>query len=80
MAIAKKPDSNPHTDAERKAVAFISKAGQEPKERIHKKPTLIRIPPELLKRIDQGAERLGISRAAFVVQSAAEKLERMDSQ
>jgi predicted transcriptional regulator len=40
---------------------------------------MIRIPPELLKRIDEGARRLGISRSAFIVQSAAEKLERMGS-
>jgi predicted DNA-binding protein len=39
---------------------------------------MIRIPPDILKRIDTGAKRLGLSRAAFIVQSAAEKLERME--
>jgi predicted transcriptional regulator len=38
---------------------------------------MIRIPPDLIKRIDRGAKRLGITRSAFIVQSAAEKLERM---
>jgi len=39
---------------------------------------MIRIPPAILERIDTGAKRLGISRAAFIVQGAAEKLERME--
>ena len=38
----------------------------------------IRIDPDLLERIDRGAKRLGISRSAFLVSSAAEKLERME--
>jgi|GEM_PF-4532255 len=39
------------------------------------KPTMIRIPPDLLTRIDQCARRFGLSRSAFLVQSAAEKME-----
>jgi hypothetical protein len=39
---------------------------------------MIRIPPDIFKRIDHGAKRLGISRSAFIVLSAAEKLERME--
>lgn len=81
MAIAKLPKSNQDSDAEKQAQAFIAKSGKaaikdEPKQ--NRLPKMVRIPPELLKRIDQGAERLGISRSAFIVQSAAEKLERMD--
>lgn len=77
MAIAKTPIRQTN---ERRATNFIKKAGavdadDEPSE--NKKPTMIRIPPELIKRIDKGAKRLGISRSAFIVQSAAEKLERM---
>jgi hypothetical protein len=41
------------------------------------KPTMIRIVPDLLERIDQGAKRLGISRSAFICSSTAEKLERI---
>jgi Ribbon-helix-helix protein, copG family len=80
MAIAKNPHSNTAAIKERQAEAFISRAGK-PEEAGHenKKPTMIRIPPELLTRIDRGAKRLGISRSAFIVQSAAEKLERMES-
>jgi hypothetical protein len=80
MAIAKNPNRNMPAAAERQAEAFISGAGVKPTEATHenRKPTMIRIPPDILKRIDTGAKRLGLSRAAFIVQSAAEKLERME--
>jgi hypothetical protein len=81
MAIAKKPDSNTNAATERRAVAFISRTGQGPDEQLeqpNKKPTMIRIPPDLIMRIDRAAKRLGISRSAFIVSSAAEKLERME--
>jgi predicted HicB family RNase H-like nuclease len=86
MAIAKKPNSKTtETADEERAKAFITKSGalqtepeQEPTEG-NRKPTMIRIPPALLKRIDEGAKRLGISRSAFIVQSAAEKLEAMNN-
>jgi predicted HicB family RNase H-like nuclease len=79
MAIAKNPLRNIQAKNEQQAQAFISRTGAQPAEAVHenRKPTMIRIPPDLLKRIDTGAKRLGISRAAFIVQSAAEKLERM---
>jgi len=82
MAIAKNPKRNQGAATDREAEAFISGAGQPPaaKEReANKKPTMIRIDPDLLERIDRGAKRLGISRSAFIVSSAAEKLERMES-
>jgi hypothetical protein len=77
MAIAKKLNSNTNAITEQRAAAFISGAGKHPTGPANKKPTMIRIPPDLLTRIDRGAKRLGISRSAFIVQSAAEKLERM---
>ena len=79
MAIAKNPKSNTESGNERQAEAFISKAGKLSDEdvRENRKPTMIRIPPNLLIRINEGAKRLGISRSAFIVQSAAEKLERL---
>lgn len=39
-------------------------------------PIMIRVDPDILSRIDHAAKRLGISRSAFLVVSAAEKLER----
>jgi len=79
MAIAKNPVRNTPAIADRRAEAFISGAGGKPTQGAehNRKPTMIRIPPDLLRRIDDGAKRLGISRSAFIVQSAAEKLERM---
>lgn len=79
MAIAKNPESKTQIGKERQAEAFISKAGKPIGEEVreNRKPTMIRIPPDLLTKIDTGAKRLGISRSAFIVQSAAEKLERL---
>lgn len=82
MAIAKNPMRSTSEAAEQQAAAFIAKTGKvEPdaEPQANRKPIMIRIPPTLLEKIDQGALRLGISRSAFIVQSAAEKLERMDS-
>jgi len=81
MAIAKNPRRNRTASAESAAEAFIAgaRATAPAKEReANKVPTMIRIDPDLLQRIDQGAKRLGISRSAFIVSSAAEKLERME--
>jgi hypothetical protein len=80
MAIAKNPKRNAPAVTDHQAEAFISGAGQQPGASQHdqnKKPTMIRIDPDLLERIDRAAKRLGISRSAFIVSSAAEKLERM---
>jgi hypothetical protein len=81
MAIVKNPISKTSEKTEQQAAAFIAKAGkpEQGASGLNRKPTMIRIPPELLLRIDQGAKRLGISRSAFIVQSAAEKLEHMDA-
>ena len=76
MAIAKNPKRNQKAATEREAEAFISGAAKE--RDANKKPTMIRIDPDLLERIDRSAKRLGISRSAFIVQSAAEKIERME--
>jgi hypothetical protein len=80
MAIAKNPKRNTQPGSEKHAEAFISGASQQPNgERDpNKKPTMIRIAPDMLERIDRAAKRLGISRSAFIVSSAAEKLERME--
>jgi hypothetical protein len=84
MAIAKTPERPTGQTKEQREEAFMNKAAlaktepqPEDQPTANKKPTMIRIPPDLIKRIDQGAKRLGITRSAFIVQSAAEKLERM---
>jgi hypothetical protein len=81
MAIASNPNRNKTANAERNADAFIKGAGRTPTAvapRQNKEPTMVRIDPEILERIDRAAKRLGISRSAFIVSSAAEKLERME--
>lgn len=80
MAIVKNPKRNLTTATEQKAEAFISGANLPAKgdHDQNKRPTMIRIDPELLERIDKGAKRLGLSRSAFIVSSAAEKLQRME--
>jgi predicted DNA binding CopG/RHH family protein len=82
MAIAKNPKRNSSHDADREAEAFISGVGQPPAAadlETKKKPIMVRIDPDLLERIDHAAKRRGLSRSAFIVSSAAEALERMES-
>lgn len=83
MPIAKNPKRNRPADAEQQAQAFISRvaapaATETPEEDENKKPIMIRCDPKLLDRIDQAAKRLGISRSAFFVSSAAIRVESME--
>jgi hypothetical protein len=81
MAIARNPKRNTQAVGDKRAEVFISGAGEQPANGgrdPNKKPTMIRIAPDMLVRIDRAAKRLGISRSAFIVSSAAEKLERME--
>ena len=85
MAIAKNPKRNLTTltqksAADREAEAFISGARQHPgnENDPNKKQITVRFDPDILERVDRAAKRLGISRAAFIVSSAAERLERME--
>ena len=80
MAITKNPKRGRTVNADRRAEAFISGAEQSSNDdrSQNKKPTMIRIDPELLKRIDKAAKRLGLSRSGFIVSSAAKELERME--
>jgi predicted HicB family RNase H-like nuclease len=80
MAIAKNPKRNQPAVTEKQAEAFISGAGQQTSDERdqNKKPIMVRIDPDILQRIDRAAKRLGISRSAFIVSSAAERLEKME--
>lgn len=55
----------------------IASTGTEEHDQ-NKKPIMVRVDPDLLTRIDRAAKRLGLSRSAFIVSSAAERLERME--
>ena len=72
MAIAK----NPKRKADKTTDAFISGASSRT-QHTNKKPIMVRVDPELLERIDACAKRLGLSRSAFLVSSAAQRVENM---
>ena len=81
MTIAKNPKRNPVMANENQVQAFISGAGQPTvavEQEQNKKPIMIRVDPGMIDRIDRAAKRLGISRSAFIVSSAAVRLESME--
>jgi hypothetical protein len=41
-------------------------------------PIMLRIPPDVLERIDHAARRIGINRTAFFVSAASEKAEKLE--
>ena len=67
---------NPKRKADQKAKTFISGVSART-QKANKKAIMIRVEPELLERIDSYAKRLGLSRSAFLVSSAAQRIENM---
>lgn len=90
MAIAKRPASN-RADIDKfisgagdKATASSAKSASKPAKKTvaatkekgpNKEPILIRVPPDLLERIDEAARQRGISRAAWLVSVASRALD-----
>ena len=77
MAIAPNPKRNPAAIKEEQADSFISGAGKAAvadagEEDRGRKPIVVRIPADLLKRIDQAAQKKSISRSSFIVSSLAD--------
>ncbi len=77
MAIALHPNRNQNSIKETKAEDFISGAGKAASGETQaddygRKPVVVRIPADLLKRIDQAAKRKSISRSSFIVSSMAD--------
>lgn len=77
MAIAPNPKRNTTAIKDAQAEDFISGAGKNvaasPEvEDATRKPVVVRIPSDLLKRIDQAARRKSISRSSFIVSSLAD--------
>jgi predicted HicB family RNase H-like nuclease len=74
VAIAKKPNSKPLTDAE--AEKFISRAATPPvteaKGRI---ATMVRFDAALLAKVDAAAKKRGVSRSAWIQYTLSEALE-----
>lgn len=81
MAIAKKPDSNQSLASSKQITpeqqAFIS-GSKETETRQKTKPVMLRVDPEVLNRIDRAAKRVGLKRAAFILSSAVERVDRME--
>ncbi len=76
MAIAPNPKRNTSAVKNSQAETFISGAGKpdagaEENEN-GRKPVVVRIPANLLKRIDQAARKKSISRSSFIVSSMAD--------
>jgi hypothetical protein len=75
LAIALNPKRNTIAVKETQAEDFISGAGKtDEREDNGRKPVVVRIPADLLKRIDQASKRKGISRSSFIVSSMADLL------
>lgn len=77
MAIALHPKRNTNVIKDAEANNFISGAGKAgtavaDQEESGRKPVVVRIPADLLKRIDQAAKRKSISRSSFIVSSMAD--------
>ena len=77
MAIAPNPKRNTSAVKDAQADTFISGAGQGSAVAVAeddsgRKPVIVRIPADLLKRIDQAAKKKAISRSSFIVSSMAD--------
>jgi hypothetical protein len=77
LAIALNPKRGSNAITETQAENFISGAGKanvanETEKDTGRKPVVIRIPADLLKRIDQAAKKKSITRSSFIVSSMAD--------
>jgi hypothetical protein len=87
MALAKKPQSNQllsdsnQITSDQKAFISGSKeiAATEEASDQKSKPVMLRIPPDVLERIDRAAKQVGLKRAAFILSSAVERASKMES-
>lgn len=82
MAIAKKPESNQKLSNSNQITAeqqaFISGAKEVDSAKQKTKPVMLRVDPEILQRIDRAAKRVGLKRAAFILSSTVERVDRME--
>lgn len=76
MAIAPNPKRHLTAIRDAQADTFISGAGMADANAYPtdagRKPIIVRIPGDLLKRIDEAAKRKSISRSSFIVSSMAD--------
>jgi len=77
MAIAKKPNGHQADIASEKAAEYFIAGAERPStKRERKTPVLIRFDPHILKRVDQAAQRKGISRSAWIHFMVSRSLEQ----
>lgn len=75
MAIAQNPKRNTIAINDSQADDFISGAGKpDDGEESGRKPIVVRVPGDILERIDKAAKKKGISRSSFIVSSMADLL------
>jgi uncharacterized protein (DUF1778 family) len=84
MALASKPKSNQMLSDSKQLTSeqqsFISNAAEKKADPERKKvPVMIRVDPDVLERIDRAAKSIGLKRAAFILSSAVERTNRMES-
>ena len=75
MSIAANPKRSTSAVSDAQAESFISGAGKSNVGDARddaRKPVMVRIPSDLLKRIDQAAKKKSISRSSYIVSSMAD--------
>jgi hypothetical protein len=82
MAITPKPNGNQMLTNSKQITpeqkAFISGAQADATPRQKTRPVMLRVEPDTLARIDRAAKRVGLKRAAFILSSAVERVDRME--
>ncbi len=76
MAIAKKPNSKPSSEAD--ADRFIARAGAvvpPPAPRARRVATMVRFDAALLAKVDAAAKKRGVSRSAWIQYTLSEAIE-----
>jgi hypothetical protein len=84
MALASKPKGNQTLSDSKQLTpeqqSFISNSTEKKGDAERKKvPVMIRVDPDVLERIDRAAKSIGLKRAAFILSSAVERTNRMES-
>lgn len=75
MAIAKKPKIHLENIASKEDDAFIEGAGRTPQAREKKVPILIRVDPDILRKVDAAAKRKGVNRTVWILYQIGSALE-----
>ena len=75
MSIVKKSKANLEDIASKKADAFIEGTGRKPQDREKKVPILIRVDPDILRKVDAAAKSKGVNRTVWILYQIGAALE-----